>query len=155
MASGWDWEGDESLLRFDDPAEWDAAQERGEGPLGSAVIGLAFNCSLADASPRIIKAMQLPDHGQRGFAYTAVGVAARVNGGLTPELFAALRAEGHRGFAETAVDDTLDYVPFRELPLWFKWRTVASKVQDKLATWRLNVTYAAEDARKALRRRRT
>ncbi|MGW7070671.1 hypothetical protein ACWGII_02930 [Streptomyces sp. NPDC054855] len=154
MVSGWDWDGDESLLRFDDPAEWDAAHERGEGSLGSAVIGLAFNCSLADASPRIIKAMRLPDHGQRGFAYTAAGVAARVNGGLTPELFAALRAEGHRGFAESAVDDTLDYVPFRELPLWFKWRTVASKVQDKLTVWRMRSEDAAGAVRKALRRRR-
>ncbi|MEU8958295.1 hypothetical protein AB0C93_28805 [Streptomyces sp. NPDC048518] len=98
--------------------------------------------------------MRLPDRGQRGFAYTAAGTAARMNGALTPELYAALRAEGHRGFAETAVDDTLDHVPFRELPPWFKWRVVASKVLDKLATWRLELTYAVEDAGKALRRRR-
>ncbi|MGW7089533.1 hypothetical protein ACWGH2_39435 [Streptomyces sp. NPDC054871] len=154
MGAEWDWSRGETLLRVDDPADWDAAYERGERSLGTAVIGLAFNCTLEEASPRIVRAMRLEDRGQRGFAYTAAGVAARLNGELTPELYAALRAEGHRGFAETAVDDTLDYVPFRELPLWFKWRTVASKVQDKLATWRLNVTYAAEDARKALRRRR-
>jgi hypothetical protein len=153
MPSGWDWYGDASLLLFDDPDEWDAAHERGEGPLGSAVIGLAFNCSLADASPRIIKAMQLLDHGQRGFAFTAAGVAARVNGGLTPELFAALRVEGHRGFAENAVDDTLDHVPFRELPLWFKWRTVASKVQDKLTVWWMQAEDAVSAVRKVLCRR--
>ncbi|MEU4999380.1 hypothetical protein [Streptomyces sp. NPDC021622] len=154
MASKWNWQSGEGLLGIDDPAEWDAAYERGEERLGTAVIGLAFNCPLEEASPRIIKAMRLPDRGQRGFAYTAAGTAARVNGELTPELYAALRAEGHGGLAETAVDDTLDYVPFRKLPLWFKWRTVASKVKDKLATWRLNITYAAEDARKALSRRR-
>ncbi|MEV2194257.1 hypothetical protein AB0I02_25190 [Streptomyces phaeochromogenes] len=94
MVSGWDWGGDESLLRFDDPAEWDAAYARGEGPLGSAVIGLAFNCSLAEASPRIVRAMRLPDLAERGFAFTAAGVAARLNGELTPELYAALRVEG-------------------------------------------------------------
>src|ERR1043165_5691527 len=100
MVSGWDWDGDESMLRFDDPAEWDAAYERGEDPLGSAAIGLAFNCSLAEASPRIIRAMQLPDRHQRGFAFTAAGTAARLNGELTPELYAALRAEGCGAFAE-------------------------------------------------------
>ncbi|MGW3418652.1 hypothetical protein [Streptomyces phaeochromogenes] len=156
MVSGWDWDGDESLLRFDDPAEWDAAYERGEGPLGSAAIGLAFNCSLAEASPRIIRAMQLPDRGQRGFAFTAAGVAARLNGELTPELYAALRAEGpgRRSIAENAIDDTLDYVPFRQLPLGLKWWKVVSTVLDKLEAWRLTITYAAEDAWKALRGRR-
>ncbi|MEU2896330.1 hypothetical protein ACWC4E_24155 [Streptomyces sp. NPDC001273] len=41
------------MSRIDNPAEVDAAFERGEWPLGSAVIGLAFNCSLEEASPRI------------------------------------------------------------------------------------------------------
>ncbi|CAM5688464.1 putative protein OS=Streptomyces alboniger OX=132473 GN=CP975_26120 PE=4 SV=1 [Streptomyces alboniger] len=154
MTAEWNWETGEGLLGLDDPADWDAAYERGENGLGTAAIGLARNCTLAEAAPRILRAMRLPDRGQRGFAYTAAGTAARMNGALTPELYAALRAEGHRGLAETAVDDTLDYVPFRRLPLWFKWRTIASKVRDKLKTWRLNLTYAAEDARAALRRRR-
>ncbi|MDX3454229.1 hypothetical protein PV396_20150 [Streptomyces sp. ME02-8801-2C] len=155
--SGWNWDGDESVLRFDDPTEWDKAYERGEDSLGSAAIGLAFNCSLAEASPRIIRAMQLPDVGQRGFAFTAAGVVARLNGELTPELYAALRAEGpgRKSIAGNAIDDTLDYVPFRQLPLWFKWWTVVSKVHDKLETWRLEFTYAAEDAWRALRGRRS
>lgn len=155
MASEWNWESGEGLLGIDDPAAWDAAYERGESGLGTAAIGLAFNCTLAEASPRILKAMQLPDRGQRGFAFTAAGTAARLNGELTPELYAALRAEGHRGLAETAVDDTLTFVPFRQLPLWFKWRKVVSRVLDKLGTWRLNITYAAEEAWNALRRRRS
>ncbi|WP_055697410.1 MULTISPECIES: hypothetical protein [Streptomyces] len=154
MASAWNWESGEGLLGMDDPAAWDAAYERGEPHLGTAAIGLAFNCPPAEASPRIIKAMRLPDRAQRGFAYTAAGTAARVNGELTPELYEALRAEGHRGLAENAVDDTLTFVPFRRLPPWFKWRKFASKVRDKLATWRLTLAYAAEDTRKALRRHR-
>jgi hypothetical protein len=154
MASEWNWESGEGLLGVDDPADWDAAYERGERRLGTAVIGLASNCPLEEASPRIIRAMQLPDRGQRGFAFTAAGTAARFNGELTPELYEALRAEGHRGIAENAIDDTLDHVPFRQLPPWFKWRKIASKVQDKLKTWQLEATYAAENAWKALRRRR-
>ncbi|CCK28213.1 hypothetical protein BN159_3834 [Streptomyces davaonensis JCM 4913] len=114
--SGWDWETGEGLLGIDDPVEVDAAFQRGERSLGTAVIGLAFNCSLEDASPRILRAMRLPNATQRGFAFTAAGTAARLNGALTPELYAALRAEGHRGCAENAVDDTLTFVPFRELP---------------------------------------
>ncbi|MER7570300.1 hypothetical protein [Streptomyces sp. NPDC126514] len=152
---GWDWKSGKGLLGIDDAAEWDGAFERGEGNLGTAAIGLAFNCTLTEASPRIIKAMRLPDRAQRGYAFTAAGTAARLNGELTPELYAALRAEGHRGLAENAIDDTLTFVPFRQLPPWFKWRKAASKVEDKLATWRMNVMYAAEDAGKALRRHRS
>lgn len=154
MAAERDWEAGEGVSGIDDPADWDAAYARGEQHLGTAAIGLAFNCSLEEASPRIIKAMGLPDRGQRGFAYTAAGTAARLNGTLTPELYAALRAEGHHGIAANAIDDTLDYVPFRQLPTWFKWRSIASKVQDKLKTWRLTITYAAEDAWNAVRGRR-
>ncbi|MFF3408321.1 hypothetical protein ACFYW8_19345 [Streptomyces sp. NPDC002742] len=156
MAPEWDWGSGEGLLRIYDPAEVDAAFERGEGHLGTAVIGLAFNCSLEEASPRIVRAMGLPDRDQRGFAFTAAGVAARLNGELTPELYAALRAEGpgRRSIAGNAIDDTLDYVPFRQLPLWLKWWKAVSKVLDKLETWRLESAYAVSDAWKALRRRR-
>ncbi|GHB85788.1 hypothetical protein GCM10010306_095780 [Streptomyces umbrinus] len=157
MASEWDWGSGEGLLGLDDPDEWDAAFERGEPHLGTAVIGLAFQCSLEEASPRIVRAMRLSDRDQRGFAFTAAGVAARLNGELTPELYAALRAEGtgRMSIAENAIDDTLDHVPFRQLPLWLKWWKVVSKVLDKLEAWRLTITYAAEDAWKALRGRRS
>ncbi|MFJ4836099.1 hypothetical protein ACIP79_40300 [Streptomyces sp. NPDC088747] len=156
MASEWDWESGEGLLGIDDPAEVDAAFGRGADHLGTAVIGLAFNCSLEEASPRIVRAMRLPDIAQRGFAYTAAGTAARLNGALTPELYAALRAEGpgRKSIAEHAINDTLDYVPFRQLPLWLKWWTVVSKVRDKVETWRLETGYAVGDAWKALRGRR-
>ncbi|WP_406474382.1 hypothetical protein [Streptomyces sp. NBC_01615] len=155
MVSGWNWDGDESLLRFDDPVEWDAAYERGEGPLGSAAIGLAFNCSLAEASPRIVRAMQLPDIAQRGFAFTAAGTAARLNGELTPELYAALRAEGPVGVSEDAIRDTLTFVPFRQLPPWFKWQMVRITVLDKLEYWWMLSKDAVGDAWRALRGRRS
>ncbi|MFJ8085038.1 hypothetical protein ACIQ6Y_31025 [Streptomyces sp. NPDC096205] len=155
MTSAWDWEGGEGLLSLDDPEEWDAAYACGRDHLGTAVIGLALNCPPAQAAPRILRAMRLPDAGQRAYAFTAAGHAARLNGELTPELYDALRAAGHRGVAETAVDDTLTFVPFRELPPWFKWRYVVSAARGQAESWRLTVAYAAEDARQALRRSRS
>ncbi|MFI8894806.1 hypothetical protein [Streptomyces paradoxus] len=151
MSRGWDWESGEGLLRLDDPGEWDLAFERGEARLGTAVIGLAFHCSLAEASPRIARAMRLPDAAQRGFAFTAAGHAARLNGELTPELYAALRAEGPGGVAEHPIRDTLTFVPFRKLPPWFKRRWAYVAVRDKLEAWWLRCAYGIEDAWRAVR----
>ncbi|MET8131888.1 MULTISPECIES: hypothetical protein [unclassified Streptomyces] len=154
MTSGHDWDSGENLIRIDDPTEVDAAFERAEGHLGTAVIGLAFNCSLEEASPRIVRAMHLPDLAERAFAFTAAGTAARLNGRLTPELYAALRAEGPRSIAEYAISDTLAFVPFRELPPRFKWWKVRSRVRNKLEGWWLRSAETVEDAWRALRRRR-
>ncbi|MGW7545420.1 hypothetical protein ACWGKQ_30565 [Streptomyces sp. NPDC054770] len=154
MASRWDWKTGEGVSHIDDPAEVDAAFERGEWPLGSAVIGLAFNCSPEDASPRIVRAMHLPDPDQRGFAFVAAGAVARLHGRLTPELYAALRAEGPGGVAEHPIRDTLAFVSFRDLPPWFKRRWVYVTVRDKLEYWWLRSQDAVGDAWRALRRRR-
>ncbi|MFF4310569.1 hypothetical protein [Streptomyces sp. NPDC001507] len=154
MASGWDWAGGEGLLGLDDPAEWDAAFARGEDRLGTAVIGLALNCPLAEASPRIVRAMRMPDPIQRGFAFTAAGDTARINGALTPELYEALRAEGPHGFATHAIRDTLTFVPFRDLPPWFKRRWVYVTVCNKLEYWWHRIQDAIGDAWRALRRHR-
>ncbi|MER7485296.1 hypothetical protein ABTY20_05070 [Streptomyces sp. NPDC126497] len=154
MAAERDWATGEGLLGIDDPADWDAAFERGERRLGTAAIGLAFNCPLEDASPRIVRATRLPDIAQRGFAFTAVGTAARLNGALTPELYEALRAEGLVGTAEDAIRDTLTFVPFRELPSWFKRRSVYLAVRDTLEGWWLRAEDAVGDTWQTLRRRR-
>lgn len=153
MASKWDWETGEGVSYIDDPAEVDAAFEHGEWPLGSAVIGLAFNCSLEEASPRIVRAVQLPDLAQRGFEFTAAGAAARINGRLTPELYAALRAEGIKSIAEYAIKDTLAFVPFRQLPPRFKLWKVVTGVRNKLESWWLRSGETVEDVRRVLRRR--
>ncbi|MFE9767734.1 hypothetical protein ACFYPC_24965 [Streptomyces sp. NPDC005808] len=154
MASERAWESGEGLLGINDPAEVDAAFERGEDHLGTAVIGLAFNCSLEEASPRIIRAMRLSDPDQRGFAFTAAGAAVRLNGELTPELYAALRAEGSGGFAENAIRDTLTFVPFRQLPPWFRWQMVRTTVRDKLEYWWTLSENAVGDAWRVMRGRR-
>ncbi|MER6078603.1 hypothetical protein [Streptomyces sp. NPDC001833] len=148
------WQTGEGLLGLDDPAEWDAAFERGEDHLGTAVIGLAFHCPLEAVSPRIVKVMGFPDGIQRTNAFVATGHAARLNGGLTPELFTALRAEGPGGVAEHPIRDTLTFVPFRDLPAWFKRRWVYVTVRNKLEYWWLRCTDAVEDGRRLLRGRR-
>ncbi|MFJ6838232.1 hypothetical protein [Streptomyces sp. NPDC091209] len=124
----------------------DAAFERGADHLGTAVIGLAFNCSLEEASPRIVRAMELLDRAQRGFAFTAAGAAARIHGELTPELYAALRAEGPGGIADNAIRDTLTFVPIRRLPPWFRWQMVRTTVLDKLEYWRMRSKDVVGDA---------
>ncbi|MGW0224500.1 hypothetical protein [Streptomyces tendae] len=155
LAAQWNWETGERLLALNDPKEWDAAFDRGERGLGTAAIGLAFNCPLDEASPRIVRAMRLPDPAQRGFAFTAAGTAARLNGALTPELYAALRAEGpgRRSIAVNAIDDTLTFVPFRRLPTWLKCWSVVSTVRNKLDAWRLSFSDAVTDAWQAVCRR--
>jgi hypothetical protein len=154
MASEYDWASGEGLSRIDDPAAVDAAFERGEQHLGTAVVGLAFTCPLAEASPRIVRAMRLPDPVQRQIAFTAAGTAARVNGALTPELYDALRAEGSSGFAETAIDDTLTFVPFRELPPWLKRRWLLTGIRDTVQGWWLRTADAVDTAWRSARRRR-
>ncbi|WP_406439489.1 hypothetical protein OHB00_30665 [Streptomyces sp. NBC_00631] len=144
----------EGLLGLADPAEWDAAFERGEDHLGTAVIGPALNCPLEEASPRIVRAMELPDQGERGYACTAAGTAARLNGRLTAELFAALRAEGLGGVAEHPIRDTLTFVPYRDLPPWFKRRWVYATVRGTLECWWLRCTDAVEAGRRILCGRR-
>ncbi|MFF9807078.1 hypothetical protein ACF1G5_18505 [Streptomyces coeruleorubidus] len=155
MASEWDWESGKGLLGIDDPAEWDAACERGESRLGTAAIGLALQCSLEEASPRIVRATQLPRPEQRRYAFTAAGTAARLNRELTPELYAVLRVEGPKGLAEDAINDTLSFVPFRKLPVWFKWRWVHATVRNKLEGWWLRSADAVEEAWRAGRGRRS
>lgn len=154
MKPEWHWDTGEGLLGMDDPAEVDAALERGERSVGAAVIGLALNCPPEVASPRILRAVEVLDRSRRDFPFTAAAHVARLHGRLTPELYAALRAEGRGGFADHAIDDTLTFVPFRDLPPWFKWQLVRTTVVGKLDSWRLSATYAAEDVWKAVRGRR-
>lgn len=61
------------------------------------------------------------------------GTAVRLNGALTPELYAALRAAGpgRMSIAVNAIDDTLTFVPFRRLPAWLKCWSVVSTVRNR------------------------
>jgi hypothetical protein len=155
MGFSYDWQSGEGLSGIDDPAAVDAAFERGEEHLGAAVIGLALTCSPDVASPRIVRAMRVLDTSRREFAFTAAGIVARTHGDLTPELYAALRTEGPGGVAANAIKDTLTFVPFRKLPLWFKWRWLRATVGDTLEGWWLRAEDVAGDAWRVVRGRRS
>lgn len=155
MTSEYDWETGEGLSGIDDPAAVDAAFERDEQHLGTAVIGLALTCPPVVASPRIVRAMRVLDAPRRELAFTAAGIVARLHGELTPELYAALRAEGSGGVAENAIRDTLTFVPFWSLPLWFKWRWLLATVRNTLEGWWLRAQDAVEDAWRIVRGRRS
>lgn len=102
MTAAYDWESGDGLLGIDDPAEVDAGRGVAPDCQGDAAVGRR----------------------PAGFAFTAAGHAARLNGELTPEGYAALRAEGLGGVADHPIRDTLGFVPFRKLPPWFKRRRV-------------------------------
>ncbi|KUN26552.1 hypothetical protein AQJ23_15445 [Streptomyces antibioticus] len=154
MTSRWDWETGKGLLGMDDPAEVDAALDRNDDRLGAAVIGLALNCPPEVVSPRIIRALeQLPGPG-RDFPFTATAHLARLDGRLTPELYEALRAEGLGGAADHAIDDTLTFVPFRDLPPWLKRRWVYVTVRETLLSWWLRPLETVGEAWRAMRERR-
>lgn len=74
---------------------------------------------------------------------------------MTPQLYAALRDEGPKGLAVHTIADTLYAVPFRNLPLWFKWRKVRSKARNKLESWWLRSGEAVGDAWRSLVGRRS
>lgn len=150
----WNWETGEGLLSINDPAEVDAALDRRDPHIGAAVIGLALNCPPDVVSPRIIRALELLPSGQgRDFPFTAIAHLARLDGELTPELYAALRVEGLGGAADNAIDDTLGFVPFRDLPPWLKRRWVYVTVRETLLRW-LRPVEAIGEAWRGLRGRR-
>lgn len=130
MASRCNWATRDGLLGMDDPAEVDAAFERGERHVGTAVIGLVLNCGdLAVAAPRVERALRSEDMATRQYGFTAAGHAARLCHGLTPAIYDTLHAEGPGGMAEDAISDALTYVPFREMPGWLKWIRVTSSIR--------------------------
>lgn len=127
------WQTGEGLLGIADPAEVDAAFERNEQHVGTAVIGLVLNSdALSVAAPRVLRALRSDNPKVRQLAFVAVGDAARRFRELTPELYAALREEGLGGPADTAIKDALTFVPYRKRPWWLKRLGVTLRVKSFL-----------------------
>ncbi|WP_244789111.1 hypothetical protein [Streptomyces sp. BJ20] len=59
---------------------------------------------------------------------------------------------GRKSIAVNAVDDTLTFVPFRDLPPWLKRWAVYATVRDKLEGWWLRGEDAARRVWQAVRR---
>ncbi|GAA2105389.1 hypothetical protein GCM10009759_42410 [Kitasatospora saccharophila] len=123
----------ESVMRRLDairtPSQIDEAFDRGDPYVGTAVIRLVFACEDFDVvAPRVERALRSTDFTTRERGCTAAGDAARVFGRLSPGTYRRLREMGPGSQAEYPISDVLTFVPFRELPWWFRWRKVRSAV---------------------------
>ncbi|MFI9047932.1 hypothetical protein [Streptomyces sp. NPDC053427] len=117
-----DWESGDGVIHIRDPVRIDAAFDRGERHVGTAVIGMVLHGDeVAVIAPRVERAMRSPDPMVRQLGFVAAGDMARLYTTLSPGIYAALRAEGLGGVAEHAIRDTLTFIPLRQLP-WWMWR---------------------------------
>jgi hypothetical protein len=123
------WETGEGLLGVSDPAIVDEALDRGERHAGIAVTGLALNNEdLVEIAPRVARATRSDDPETRRMGFVALGHTVRLFGELPPALEKALRDARSDPSAETAFDDTLQYIPFARLPAWLKKRAMAERI---------------------------
>jgi hypothetical protein len=142
-----------------DPAEIDAAFERGEQHVGTAVVGLALHSEdFAEIAPRVERALYSADPKVRQLAFVAAGDTARRFGKLTPAIYRMLRGEGLGGAADTAIKDALTFIPFRDLPWWFKRTSLFLSVRNFLEARWLSLAALIDSChdtlRKAISRRR-
>lgn len=133
----------------------DAAFDSGDPDVGTAVVRLVLTSDDFDAVvARVSRALASDDVKVRRLGFVAVGDTARVFGRLTPEIYGVLRTEGLGGVADTAFRDTLTFVPFRDLPAWFKGKWVVLTLRGVLEGLRFRLEGAATSCRDALRRLR-
>lgn len=148
MARDYDWETGAGLLRVRDAEEVDAAFDRGERRVGTALIGLVLNGDdFGVVAPRVERGLRSTERDVRQFAFVAAGHTARLFGELSPGIYEILRAEGPHGVAENAISDALDHVPFGDMPWWLRRLKVTTGVRQFLARRWL---YAVEDVWSAI-----
>ena len=124
------WETGEGLLAVDDPIEVDDAFARNEKHVGIAVVGLALNNEDLDAvAPRVVRAIESDDEETRRLGFTAAGHTARLFETLDPKIEQVLRRFRNDGIAATALDDTLQYVRFWQLPRWLQGESVRRRLR--------------------------
>ncbi|WP_018543258.1 MULTISPECIES: hypothetical protein [unclassified Streptomyces] len=80
-----DWETGDGVIDIRDPAEIDAALDRGERHVGTAVIGMVpHGDDVAVIAPRVERAMRSPDPKVRELGFVAAGDMARLYTTLSP-----------------------------------------------------------------------
>ncbi|MFG2208681.1 hypothetical protein [Streptomyces sp. NPDC048638] len=146
-----DWETGGGVIDIRDPAEIDAAFDRGERHVGTAVIGMVLHGEdVAVLAPQVERAMRSTDPKVRQLGFVAAGDMARLYTTLSPGIYAAMRAQGLGGVAEDAIRDTLTFIPQRQLPWWMRrlvlWLSVRDTVEGRLS----RLHDLIEDAVKAL-----
>lgn len=100
----------------DDPADVDAALDRGEPHSGVMVIALALNHADPRAVlPRVARAMRSPDPEIRRQGVIALAHTARLHHTVDRDSLELLRAQPRGNEAD---DDLWSFVPHRRLPGW-------------------------------------
>ncbi|MEY9870757.1 hypothetical protein ABH931_000211 [Streptacidiphilus sp. MAP12-33] len=111
----------------------DAAFERGDPEVGTAVVELVLSGVDFDvAAARVERALRADEGTVRRLGHVATGDLARLHGRLTPALYGLLRAAGLGGAADSAIKDVLTFVPFRDLPAWFRYQSLRLSVRDRV-----------------------
>ncbi|MGD3110910.1 hypothetical protein [Streptomyces sp. YGL11-2] len=147
-----DWETGDGLIGIRDPAEVDAAFDRGERYVGTAVVGLVLNSDdVAVVAPRVLRALHSSDATVRSPGFVAAGDMARLFGTLTPEIYAELRTEGLGGVADTAIKDAMTFVPFWELPWWLRGMCLRLRLRNRAEGRLLALQDLAERATDAVK----
>ncbi|MFD5559080.1 hypothetical protein [Kitasatospora griseola] len=132
----------------------DAALDRDDPDAGTEVVKLVHTSDDVEAvAARVERALRAARPEVRRLACVAAGDLARTSGRLTPGIYAALRAEGLGGAADTAIKDALTYIPFRQLPWWFRWTSARLTVRNCVEGWWLRAVDAVDTARDVWRAR--
>lgn len=116
-----DWESGRGLISIDNARMVDAAFGRGEQHVGIAVVGLSLNCSdLNSIVPRVVRAINSEDRETKRLGFTAIAHIVRRFRALPRDVNQTLQAYKQSTLAEIAIEETIQYVPFRELPKWLQ-----------------------------------
>ncbi|GII76854.1 hypothetical protein Sru01_18360 [Sphaerisporangium rufum] len=131
-----DWEEGSDLIGCDDPAEVEAAFERGERFVGIAVMGLAL--CVPDAGvvePFVVRALRSDRVRVRLEGLTALSHMVRINGEVdraTLDLLRGLLKSSNpevKEHADTVAGDVWIFVPHRRLPAWLWVRATIRRVR--------------------------
>ncbi|MDH6580653.1 hypothetical protein [Kitasatospora sp. MAP5-34] len=147
--------GDDAQSGADELAAVDAAFERNDPEVGTAVVRLVLNCDAFDAvAARVERALRTEQLEVRRLGHVAAGDLARLSRRLTPAIYQLLRREGLGGIADTAIKDVLTFVPFRGLPPWFKRQFAVLSVRNFVEGRWLSLVDSLETLRDHLTRAR-
>jgi hypothetical protein len=132
----------------------DAAFARSDPEVGTAVVKLVLSGVDFDvASARVERALGSQEETVRRLGQVAAGDLARLHGRLTPALYGLLRAAGLGSTADSAIKDVLTFVPFRELPTWFRYQSLRLSLRNYAEGRWLRLVDGWETVRDRLSRR--
>ncbi|MET8160961.1 hypothetical protein ABZT47_31770 [Sphaerisporangium sp. NPDC005289] len=131
-----DWENSADLMGCDDPAEVEAAFERGEPLVGVAVMGLSLCVPDAHGvEPLVVRAMRSGSREVRLQGLTALSHKVRLTGEVGREALEVLHTLLHspdtdvREHARRVAGDVWIFVPHMRLPAWLWVRATVRRVR--------------------------